>query len=78
MLENYEQGSFIYLKYVVPGSGITTTTQCNIEGIRYMANPDQTQFTLYLSPNTVYADFNLDSTRFGVLDQNRLGNWYTS
>jgi hypothetical protein len=78
MLENYAQGSFIYLKYVVPGSGVTTTTQCNIEGIRYMANPDQTQFTLYLSPNTLYADFNLDSTRFGVLDQNRLGNWYRS
>ena len=76
MLGNYSSGSFIYLKYVVPGSGVTTTTQCNIEGIRYSATPDQTQFTLYLSPNTLYADFILDSSQFGVLDQNRLGNWY--
>jgi hypothetical protein len=76
MLTNYYSGSFIYLKYVVPGSGVTTTTQCNIEGIRYSATPDQTQFTLYLSPNTLYADFILNSSQFGVLDQNRLGNWY--
>ena len=76
MLGNYSSGSFIYLKYVVPGSGVTTTVQCNIEGIGYSATPDQTQFTLYLSPNTLYADFILDSAQFGVLDQNRLGNWY--
>ena len=76
MLENYEAGSFIYLKYVVPGSGVTTTAQCNIEGISYTANVNQTQFTLYLSPNTLYADFVLNSAQFGVLDQNRLGNWY--
>ena len=78
MLENYEAGSFIYLKYVVPGSGVTTTAQCNIEGISYTANVNQTQFTLYLSPNTLYADFVLNSAQFGVLDQNRLGNWYQS
>lgn len=76
MLSNYQIGSFIYLKYVVPGSGVTTTTQCSIEGIRYSGTPDQTQFTLYLSPDTLYADFILDSAQFGVLDQNRLGNWY--
>lgn len=75
MLSNYQIGSFIYLKYVVPGSGITTTTQCNIEGIRYSGTPDQTQFTLYLSPDTLYSDFILGSAQFGVLDQNRLGNF---
>jgi len=74
MLSNYQTGSFIYLKYVVPGSGTTTTTQCVIEGIRYLGTPDQTQFTLYLSPDTLYADFILDDANFGVLNQNRLGN----
>ena len=76
MLGNYLSTSLVYVKYVVPNSGTLTTTLCNIEGIRYSANPDQTQFTVYLTPNTVYADFVLDSTSFGVLDQNRLGNWY--
>lgn len=74
VLSNYVSGSAIYLKYVVPGSGVMTTTLCNIEGIRYSATPDQTLFTLYLTPNTVYSSFVLDSTAFGVLDQNRLGS----
>lgn len=70
------QQSFIYLKYAVPGSGTTTTVQCNIEGINISGTPAQSDITLYLSPNSVYADFTLDSTYFGVLDQNRLGAYY--
>jgi hypothetical protein len=73
ILKQYYSGSFIYLKYVVPGSGTTTTVNCNIEGIRYLATPDQTQFTLYLSPSTLYSEFILDSAVYGVLGQNRLG-----
>jgi hypothetical protein len=46
---------------------------CNIEGIRYSATPDQTQFTLYLSPATLYSEFILDNAVYGVLDQDRLG-----
>jgi hypothetical protein len=73
MFSDYVGDSVIYVKYVVPGSGVETTTICNIEGIRYLATPDQTSFTVYLSPNTLYAQFVLNSTAFGVLDQNRLG-----
>jgi hypothetical protein len=77
LLGNYRSGGFIYLKYVVPGSGVLTETQCSIEGIRYLASPDQTQFTLYLSPLSLYADFIIGSSQFGVIGQNRLGNWFT-
>jgi hypothetical protein len=73
VLKQYYSASFIYLKYVVPGSGTTTTVNCNIEGIRYSATPDQTQFTLYLSPATLYGEFILDNAVYGVLDQDRLG-----
>jgi hypothetical protein len=73
VLKQYYSASFIYLKYVVPGSGTTTTVSCNIEGIRYSATPDQTQFTLYLSPATLYSEFILDNAVYGVLDQDRLG-----
>jgi hypothetical protein len=76
LLGNYLYTSVVFLKYVVPGSGTLTTTVCNIEGIRYLATPEQTQFTIYLTPSSVYADFQLNRTYFGVLDQNRLGNWY--
>jgi len=76
LLGNYGSGSIIYLEFVVPGSGTTTTKICAIEGIGYSGTPDQTVFTLYLSPMDVYADFLLDSAVYGVLDQNRLGNWY--
>lgn len=76
LLANYSSGSIIYLEFVVPGSGTTTTKICAIEGIGYSGTPDQTVFTLYLSPMDVYADFLLDSAVYGVLDQNRLGNWY--
>jgi len=76
LLGNYGSGSIIYLEFVVPGSGTTTTKICSIEGIGYSGTPDQTVFTLYLSPMDVYADFLLDSAVYGVLDQNRLGNWY--
>ena len=73
VLKQYYSASFIYLKFVVPGSGTTTTVNCNIEGIRYSATPDQTQFTLYLSPATLYGEFILDNAVYGVLNQDRLG-----
>ena len=73
LLNNYATGSIIYLEYVVPGTAVTTTKVCSIEGISYSATPSQTLFTLYLSPMSVYAQFILNSTSFGVLDQNRLG-----
>jgi hypothetical protein len=73
MLQQYLSNAIIYLKYVVPGSGVTTTTTCNIEGIRYSASADQTLLTMFLSPSAMYAEFRLDSTAFGVLNQNRLG-----
>jgi hypothetical protein len=76
LLANYFTGSFIYLKYVVPGSGVTTTVNCAIEGISYSATPEQTVFTLFLGPMDLYSDFILDSAMFGVLGQNRLGQFY--
>ena len=76
LLGNYFAGSIIKLEYVVPGSATTTTEVCAIEGIRYLASPSQTEFTLYLSPMDLYAEFTLDSAVYGVLDQNRLGVTY--
>lgn len=73
LLNNYANGSIIYLEYVVPGTATTTTETCSIEGISYSATPSQTVFTLYLSRMSVYAEFILDSALYGVLDQNRLG-----
>ena len=64
---------FVYVKYVVPGSGVTTTAQAIVEGVAYSGTPDQTVFTVYLSPADYYQQFVLDSALFGVLDQNRLG-----
>lgn len=73
LLGNYSIGSIIYLKFVVPGSGVTTTEICAIEGISYSASPSETVFLMYLTPMDVYAQFVLDSTVYGVLDVNRLG-----
>lgn len=73
LLNNYSSGSIVYLEYVVPGSSVTTTETCSIEGISYSATPSQTTFTLYLSRMAVYAEFILDNAQFGVLNQNRLG-----
>ena len=73
LLNNYYQDSIIYLEYVVPGTAVTTTETCSIEGISYSATPAQTVFTLYLSRMSVYAQFILNSAQYGVLNQNRLG-----
>lgn len=73
LVNNYAQGSIIYLEYVVPGTAVTTTETCSIEGISYSATPSQTVFTLYLSRMSVYAQFILNSAQYGVLNQNRLG-----
>jgi hypothetical protein len=73
LVNNYAQGSIIYLEYVVPGTAVTTTETCSIEGISFSATPSQTVFTLYLSRMSVYAQFILNSAQYGVLNQNRLG-----
>jgi hypothetical protein len=73
LLANYKIGSIIYLEYVVPGSAVTTTETCAIEGIAYSASTSQTEFTLYLTKMSVYAEFILNSDQYGVLNQNRLG-----
>jgi hypothetical protein len=73
MFSNYTSGSFIYLEFVVPGSAVTTTEICAIEGIGYSATPSETTFTLYLTQMSVYAEFLLNSAVYGVLDENRLG-----
>ena len=73
MFSNYSSAPIIYLEYVVPGAAVTTTEVCAIEGIGYSAAPDQTTFTLYLSQMSVYAEFILDSSVYGVLNENRLG-----
>ena len=73
LLQNYELGSIIYLQFVVPGSGVTTTEICAIEGISFSASPIETVFVVYLTPMDVYAQFVLDSDVYGVLNVNRLG-----
>ena len=73
LLGNYTIGSIIYLEFVVPGSGVTTTEICAIEGISYSASPSETVFVVFLTPMDVYAQFVLNSTVYGVLNVNRLG-----
>lgn len=76
LLGNYSIGSIIHLKFVVPGSGVTTSEVCAIEGISFLGSPSETVFVVYLTPMDVYAHFVLDSAVYGVLGQNRLGQWY--
>ena len=51
--------------------GVVYTVQ--IEGATLTANPDQTRISYYLSSAEANPYFILDSTTFGVLDQNKLG-----
>ena len=59
------------------GAGVTvlfrgTTALAEIQGINTVFYPDYAQVQLYLSPS-LGTPFTLDSSTFGVLDQNRLG-----
>ena len=63
----------VSLTYRIPGAGSDTTTQVVVEGMRISGTPDQSDFTLYLSPATYYQYFTLDSSTYGILDTSRLG-----
>ena len=59
------------------GSAVTvifrgTTVEAQIQGINTTFYPDQARVQLYLSPS-LGAQFILDNSTFGVLDQNKLG-----
>ena len=60
------------LNYTVPG-GSSTSTNVLVEGSQINVTPEQTTFTLFLSPLTYYQFFTLDSTTLGILDTSRLG-----
>ena len=61
------------LTYRVPGAGSDTTVSVIVEGYDVSATPEQTTFTVYLSPLTYYQFFTLNSTTLGILDTSRLG-----
>lgn len=65
--------SAVYLVYRIPGASSDTTTVAIMEGIQVTANPAETQFTVYLSPQDYYQYFTLNSDTFGILDTSRLG-----
>jgi hypothetical protein len=58
--------------YTVPG-GSSTTVYCVIEGWSIDITPEQTRWSLSLSPMTYYQFFTLNSTTLGILDTSRLG-----
>ena len=60
------------LNYTVPG-GSSTSTNVLVEGSQINVTPEQTTFTLFLSPLTYYQFFTLNSTTLGILDTSRLG-----
>jgi hypothetical protein len=61
------------LTYRVPGAGSDTTVSVIVEGYNVSATPEQTTFTVYLSPLTYYQFFTLNSSTLGILDTSRLG-----
>lgn len=65
--------SYINVSYRAPGAGSDTTVPCTNTGIRVNATPDGTYCTMYLTPISVFSQFILDNSYFGILDTNRLG-----
>jgi hypothetical protein len=63
----------IPLTYKIQGSATTYTVLTLIEGIEISMTPEQSSFTVYLSPMTYYQFFTLNSATLGVLDTSRLG-----
>jgi hypothetical protein len=61
------------LEYKIQGSATTYTVLTLIEGIEISMTPEQSSFTVYLSPMTYYQFFTLNSATLGVLDTSRLG-----
>lgn len=62
----------INLSYTVPG-GSPTTVPVVIEGHQLVVTPEQSTFTLYLSPLDYYQFFTLNSSTYGILNTSRLG-----
>jgi hypothetical protein len=61
------------LTYKIQGSATTFTVSTLIEGMDISMTPDQSSFTVYLSPMTYYQFFILNNAAFGVLNTSRLG-----
>lgn len=61
------------LTYRVPGAGSDTSTKVFCEGFDVAITPDKAVWTLYLSPDTFYQFFTLNSSTLGVLNTSRLG-----
>ena len=72
-LTNITEKTLNSLTYRVPGAGSDTTISVIVEGYNVSATPEQTTFTVYLSPLTYYQFFTLDSSTLGILDTSRLG-----
>lgn len=62
----------INLSYTVPG-GSPTTMPVVIEGHQVFITPEQSLWTLYLSPLDYYQFFTLNSSTLGILNTSRLG-----
>jgi hypothetical protein len=66
-------GKTTTLTYYSPYYGTNTTVTMVVEGATVSAIPGRTEFTVYLSPVTIYDLFTLNSSTFGILNTNRLG-----
>lgn len=62
----------INLSYTVPG-GSPTTVACVVEGATINVTPQETRWTLSLSPLQYYQFFTLNSSTLGILNTSRLG-----
>lgn len=60
------------LTYRVPGAASDTTETVYLEGIQVNVTPEQTRFTFFFSPLTLYNFFLLDNSTLGILDSSRL------
>ena len=60
------------ISYKPPGQSLTSVDVL-IEGAQINVTPDQTVFTLFLSPMQYYQYFTLNSTTLGILNTSRLG-----
>lgn len=68
----FDYNRSINFAYTVPG-GSPTTVACLIEGVTINVTPDETRWTLSLSPLQYYQFFTLNSSTLGILNTSRLG-----
>ena len=66
-------GKTTTLTYYSPYYETNATITMVVEGATVSAIPGRTEFTVYLSPVTIYDLFTLNSSTFGILNTNRLG-----